>query len=312
MKGNDPMPGLCARGGIEQLSIRSGPTDPGAESERNKGEIMGTKINIGTVFDPNTVSTIVHNPNAPAFVGSNQGNSASGFIAGPEPLGHSPVGVFGRSNNTGVFGFSDKFGGGVGVAGNTNAGTGTGVHGHTSTGVGVLGTCDRPTGLAGRFDGNVRISGRLDAPGSTITCFDVAIANADCAEEFDLSDQELAEPGTVMCLSGNGSLTPSSRAYDKKVAGVISGAGEYKPGIVLDRQQKGGNRAPVALVGKVYCKVDADHGAIETGDLLTTSSTPGHAMKAANPAQAFGAVIGKALKALSSGRGLIPVLIALQ
>jgi hypothetical protein len=51
---------------------------------------------------------------------------------------------------------------------------------------------------------------------------------------------------------------------------------------------------------------------IEVGDLLTTSPTPGHAMKATDPVRAFGAVIGKALRALGDGQGLIPILVALQ
>jgi hypothetical protein len=62
----------------------------------------------------------------------------------------------------------------------------------------------------------------------------------------------------------------------------------------------------------VYCKVDAGYGAIEAGDLLTTSPTSGHAMRTSDPARAFGAVIGKALQPLSDGVGLIPVLVALQ
>jgi hypothetical protein len=66
------------------------------------------------------------------------------------------------------------------------------------------------------------------------------------------------------------------------------------------------------LLGKVYCKVDAGRGAIEIGDLLTTSPTPGHAMKADDPLKAFGAMLGKALGPLAEGRGLIPILIALQ
>jgi hypothetical protein len=81
---------------------------------------------------------------------------------------------------------------------------------------------------------------------------------------------------------------------------------------VLDKQQSEKPRQPIALLGKVYCKVDAQFGAIEVGGLLTTSTTPGHAMKADDPAKAFGAVIGKALRPLPEGRGLIPVLIALQ
>jgi len=65
-------------------------------------------------------------------------------------------------------------------------------------------------------------------------------------------------------------------------------------------------------MGKVYCKVDASDVAVAIGDLLTTSSTPGHAMKAADQRRAFGAVIGKALQPCIGVRGLIPILVTLQ
>jgi hypothetical protein len=58
--------------------------------------------------------------------------------------------------------------------------------------------------------------------------------------------------------------------------------------------------------------VDASYGAIKVGDLLTTSPTPGHAMRTDDPMKAFGAVIGKALQPLATDIGLIPILIALQ
>jgi len=48
------------------------------------------------------------------------------------------------------------------------------------------------------------------------------------------------------------------------------------------------------------------------GDLLTTSPTPGHAMRADDPGRAFGAVLGKALRPLADGQGLVPILVALQ
>lgn len=115
-----------------------------------------------------------------------------------------------------------------------------------------------------------------------------------------------------MVLDQDGALQRSQQAYDKRVAGVISGAGDYKPGIVLDKQQSSERRVPVALVGKVYCKVDADYASIEVGNLLTTSPTAGHAMKAGDHLKAFGAVIGKALRPLKEGQNLIPILIALQ
>jgi hypothetical protein len=110
-----------------------------------------------------------------------------------------------------------------------------------------------------------------------------------------------------MTIDGDDLLRVCTAAYDKRVAGVISGAGGYKPGIVLDRRTSSGKRQPIALLGKVYCKVDAQYGAIEIGDLLTTSDTPGHAMKVADPISAFGAVIGKALRPLRQGRQLIPI-----
>ena len=154
--------------------------------------------------------------------------------------------------------------------------------------------------LAALFEGDVEVTG------------DIRLKNADCAEDFDIAGLQKVEPGTVMVIDSEGSLRESDRAYDKRVAGVISGAGNFKPGIVLDKQESSRNRMPIALLGKVYCKVDASYGAIEVGDLLTTSPTPGHAMKTDDPLKAFGAVIGKALRSLEEGQGLIPILIALQ
>lgn len=147
--------------------------------------------------------------------------------------------------------------------------------------------------------------GNVEVPG------DVSLVNADCAEHFNTSGGD-AEPGTVMVLGDQDTLKPSERAYDKRVAGVISGAGDYKPGIVLDKQPSQCKRSPISLLGKVFCKVDAQYGSIEVGDLLTTSDTPGHAMKATDPMKAFGSIIGKALRPLREGQSLIPILIALQ
>lgn len=153
---------------------------------------------------------------------------------------------------------------------------------------------------------------KLEVNGNILVTGDINLANADCAEEFDICETEQIEAGTVMVLGEDGKLQRSQNAYNKRVVGVVSGAGDYKPGIVLDKQESGHTRKPIALLGKVFCKVDAHYGAIEVGDLLTTSPTPGHAMKADDPAKAFGAVIGKALRPLPEGYGLIPILIALQ
>jgi hypothetical protein len=139
---------------------------------------------------------------------------------------------------------------------------------------------------------------------------DVKLFGADCAEDFDIA--EAVEPGTVMVIDDDSKLRQSCAAYDRRVAGVISGAGDLKPGIVLGRDVTTSGRMPVALMGKVFCKVDATYAPVAVGDLLTTSQTPGYAMRADDPLRAFGAVIGKALRPLSGGKGQIPVLIALQ
>jgi hypothetical protein len=269
--------------------------------------------------------------NIPAVSGE---NTASGFgVFGKSDLGvgvHGEneggnvgpdrgVGVWGESKNGfGIFGSSDNHQGvsgvsknGVGVFGINQASTtiqpdrGCGILGQTISGYAVCGISE-PQGFAGRFVGQVQITGNLEVAG------DIILANADCAEDFDVADPTLIEPGTVMVLGEEGKLKQSQTAYDKKVAGVISGAGTYKPGLILDKQEFSKNRMPIALMGKVYCKVDASYGAIEVGDLLTTSTTPGHAMKADNSLKAFGTVIGKALRPLAEGQGLIPVLVALQ
>jgi hypothetical protein len=142
---------------------------------------------------------------------------------------------------------------------------------------------------------------------------DIVMPASDFAEDFAVDASDAIEPGTVMVLDDAGTLRPSAKGYDKKVAGVVSGAGDCRPGLILDRRELSSERRlPVALVGKVYCKVDAAFGAIEVGDLLTSSPIPGHAMKATDQIKAFGAVIGKAMRPIRSGRRLIPILIALQ
>jgi hypothetical protein len=167
-------------------------------------------------------------------------------------------------------------------------------------GVGVQGQ-GFGSGLAGKFTGDVEVTGD-----SRLT------TGQDCAEDFEVAVAGEIEPGTVMVIKEGGSLEPSAYAYDRKVAGVVSGAGDCKPAIVLGRCKAQTNRIPVALVGKVYCKVDARFSPIEVGDLLTTSTTPGHAMKADDPLKALGSLIGKALHLLKEGLGLIPILVALQ
>jgi hypothetical protein len=171
---------------------------------------------------------------------------------------------------------------------------------NTGGGPGIWAESKTGSRLAGHFEGNVEVTG------------DIYLTNADCAEDFEISVAEQIDAGTVMALNDVGQLEPGKIPYDKRVAGVVSGAGDLKPALILGRRQGQKDKLPIALVGRVNCRVDANYGPIEVGDLLTTSPTVGYAMKASDPTRSFGAVIGKALRPLKNGTDLIPILVALQ
>ena len=165
------------------------------------------------------------------------------------------------------------------------------------------------SGWAGVFDGRVGVRGNLVASS-------VQITGADLSEKFDVREEGSGlRPGMVLSIDPvrPGKLAVSSKAYDRRVAGVISGAGGVstalllgQPGSLADGDQ------PVAISGRVYVWADASNGSIVPGDLLTTSNVPGHAMKVAQRSQAKGAILGKAMTGLDSGRGLVLVLVTLQ
>jgi len=240
-----------------------------------------------------------------------QGASGRGVYAqsdssdGVAGISQTWTGVFGSGKRHGVHGKSDSgravFGentaAGDGVAGSSNSGTG--VAAISKTGTGLYAWSD--SGRAGYFHGHVEVTGELRMIG------------ADCAEEFSVPKDAL--PGTVMVIDDVGGLVASTRPYDNRVAGVIAGAGGYKPALILDSDgaaEPRGSRRAISLVGKAYCRADASQGPISVGDLLTTAGVAGCAMRASDRDRAFGAVLGKALEPLDEGVGLIPILIALQ
>ena len=136
---------------------------------------------------------------------------------------------------------------------------------------------------------------------------------ADLAEPFEMKEEEL-EKGSVVVIDDEhpGRLKRSRNAYDTRVAGIISGANGVNPGIALHQEGllEGGQN--VALSGRVYVQADASGGPIKPGDLLTTSDTPGHAMKVTEHTRAQGSVIGKAMSSLNQGMGMVLVLVTLQ
>ena len=158
----------------------------------------------------------------------------------------------------------------------------------------------------------LRANGHLSVPVLEIR------GGSDLSERFEIRKprQEVPlEPGMVVVIDPEnpGTLMISSKTYDRRVAGIISGAGGLKPGMMMGQEGTAANGAsPVALTGRVYCWADASKGPIEPGDLLTSSATPGHAMKVTDHTKAQGAVIGKAMSGLAEGRGLVLVLVCLQ
>lgn len=142
---------------------------------------------------------------------------------------------------------------------------------------------------------------------------------SDLAEPYKITalGQTKPLPGLVVTIdpTQTGQMRVSTHAYDTAVAGIISGANGIQPGITL--RQKGtvaDGTLPIASIGRVWCWCDAGAGggAIHPGDLLTTSDTPGHAMRVRDYDKARGAILGKAMSSLSSGRGLVLVLVTLQ
>lgn len=152
----------------------------------------------------------------------------------------------------------------------------------------------------GRFTGNLTVDGNI------------AAKYQDMAEWVESSQALL--PGTVVVLDPTKSnqVIASSRAYDTRVAGVISA----QPGIALG--EGGDGRVLVATTGRVRVRVDATKGPIQIGDLLVTGDREGVAIKS-QPINIGGVefhrpgtLLGKALEPLTKGEGEILVLLSLQ
>ncbi len=177
---------------------------------------------------------------------------------------------------------------------------------------GALGTVG-PDEISLKWDytGNVWISNNCSVASLTIR------GGADLAEPFEISSSgqgEAVAPGSVVVIDEDcpGHLKLSERAYDTRVAGVVSGANGVNAGIQMQQQGllEGGQN--VALTGRVYVQADASYGSIRPRDLLTTSNTPGHAMKVLDHSRAQGAILGKAMTGLKEGKGTVLVLVTLQ
>jgi hypothetical protein len=266
------------------------------------GAFIGTTSHHALVLRTADQDRVVVSPTGNAGIGQNSPQNLLHVGPGSTTIAHSRVNAIVASNAPDA-GIAISQSGGVNVllqASGAGAFIGT-----TSNHPVILRTADQDRVVV-QANGDVEMRGNLSVDR------DLICIGADCAEHFDVLEGAVCEPGTVMAISTGGALDASTKAYDRKVAGVVSGAGNFRSAILLNRQADNEGRPPVALAGKVYCLVDAQYAPIEVGDLLTTSDTLGHAMKASDAGRAFGSIVGKALGGLSEGRGLIPILVTLQ
>jgi hypothetical protein len=167
--------------------------------------------------------------------------------------------------------------------------------------IGAIGTFTQAT------DAKLDVQGRVEVDCLRIT------GGCDIVEGFQTGTEAL-DPGTVVVIDSNrpGDLAASASVYDRRVAGVVSGAGGVKAGLALGQDGVLDGETQVAVAGRVYVKCSAENGAIAPGDLLTTSSIRGHAMRATDVVASNGTVLGKAMGRLDAGTGLVLALVNLQ
>ncbi|MEX2693374.1 hypothetical protein [Rhizobium mongolense] len=281
-------------GGLHRVELRDGAGVVGYS--KNRQGVVG--ITDGTGF-----AGVYGKGKSEGVIGSAEnGFGVCGYGTGP-----NGIGVFGQGgeNMAAIVG-NTLSASQPGILGQNN-GTGPGVEGHSKNEAGVRGVSTQGTGIVGiggafaaQFVGTVQVQGNITVSG------DVVLSGADYAEALSTKDLAIGA-GCVVVIGPGGDIHLCDRDYDSSVAGIVSGAGGVKPAIVLDRHE---GSADVALIGKVWCRADADAAPIRPGDLLTTSSTIGHCRRVTEPGRAFGAIIGKALTPLPSGKGLVRVLVS--
>lgn len=309
-----------APSGITNAHIADGALNPakitGTAATLGSNEFAGTQT---ITTDQSTYGIMVNQSNHGSGVGQavyNWGNMADGMevycMAGD---GTDCYGLVASGTQRGVLAS-----GVYGVTALADNG-GTAVQAWGGTGIGV----DASGGIAGQFttnSGGSILTGkgpagtvfRVDADGNVFSAGFI-VGGADFAESVETSgEKENYHPGDVVVIdpTARRRVGLSRTPYSTTVAGIYS----TRPGVVassyLMNDPRLAREIPLAVVGIVPCHVSAENGAIGAGDLLVTSATPGYAMKGTDRSRMIGAVLGKALEPLPSGKGVIQVLVTLQ
>ena len=153
--------------------------------------------------------------------------------------------------------------------------------------------------------GDIRTSACASDGAGDVACVDVA-------ETFPVSDN--VEAGDIVGVDTNFQATASTNFAVKRSAGEgqVIGIISTSPAILIEGNQARfggpkvagtytpGDKAPVALAGRVPVKVSDENGPVEAGDRLTASKTlAGYAMKMTEAGQS----IGIALEELTTSDG---------
>ncbi len=311
--GNSPIVSVSGNIGVNTKK-------PGA-----KLDVESTSTTQSAIFGNNTAAS----GNVDGVFGQVSNESGNGVLGVNQATSGYAVGVTGITNSSGgagLNGFSTTSTGGIGVTG-AAATSGVGVFGVNQFCSGS--TCNPVAGTAALFvtgTGGTIIDGQTNSGSGGVNVFRVddtgkgyfdggtQTGGADFAESVAVAKEVSPhEPGDLLVVdtTGKRQLKLSAEPYSTLVAGIYS----TKPGVLATPHkmvETAANEIPLAIVGIVPCKVSAENGAIQPGDLLVASSTPGHAMKGTDRSRMLGAVVGKALEALNQGNGVIQVLVTLQ
>lgn len=303
---------------------------------------QGARLFLNNIAEPGDVDTIINLHRGEVGIGT-ASPSAKLTVETDRP---GPLVLVRNTLATGDGIRAESVGSGHGLSGASQSHTGTegasqsgiGVHGLSSSGPGVRGESNSGPGLVGMTiqGANVIEGRRINQLVFAVTQAGAVLADgpfggpADFAEMLPAGASTFAyEPGDVLVIGSDGAVTHATDPHSTNLAGVYS----TRPGFIGDIRRSGetfgvrfdddvnsGNETwlPVALVGVVPVKASDENGSIRPGDLLTTSATPGHAMRATPvcvngvPIYPTGAILGKALEPLEAGIAKITVLLTVR